>query len=142
MIIDYYTILDVKRDANLDTIKKAFREKIALHHPENSTAPNARAQFNITIEAFNVLSDAKKRKAYDDMLNNTLNTNLPTVITPEQEDTYEEWQKEAKKKSNTSWETPLTDLLLLDIFFDAGFGFLDVLGDELSDAVGDIFDLF
>ena len=142
MIHDYYSILGVDRDANLETIKKVFRKKIALYHPENNKAPEAREKFDVLIEAFNVLSDKNKRKAYDKMLNAKTH-NLPQVITPKQEETYKEWQKEAKKKSKTSWESDLTDLLLLDIFFNLGLsGLFDDVGDILGDTIGDVFDLF
>lgn len=142
MINDYYYILGVDRDADLETIKNVFRKKIALYHPENNKAPEAKEKFDLLIEAFNVLSDKNKRKAYDKMLNDKAH-NLPQVVTPKQEETYKEWQKEAKKKSKTSWESDLTDLLLLDVFFNLGFtGIFDDIGDVIGDTFGDVFDLF
>ena len=142
MITDYYSILGITKNANLDEIKKAFRTEIAIYHPENNSNLNAKEKFDSIIEAFNVLSDAKKRRAYDDMLYNS-ETNKPVIATQKQEETYRDWQKEAKNKSDKSWESSLTDLLLLDLFFDISFGGLfDGIGDELGDAIGDIFDLF
>lgn len=140
MITNYYSILNIEKNADLDSVKKAFRKQIALYHPENNTSPNAREKFDIIIEAFNVLSDDTKRKAYDEMLVKQTKQ-LPDVITPKQKETYRDWQKEAKKKSKTSWETDLTDLLLLDLFFNVGFDIFDGIGDVFGD-VGDVFDLF
>lgn len=141
MITDYYSILDIDKNAYLETIKKAFRMQIALYHPENNTSPGAKEKFDILIEAFNVLSDDKKRAAYDVMLGKSF-SNKP-VITQKEEQTYEDWQKEAKKKSKKSWESDLTDLLLLDLFLDVGmFGIFDDFGDIIGDTIGDVFDLF
>ncbi|SHH40435.1 DnaJ domain-containing protein [Winogradskyella jejuensis] len=143
MITDYYSILGVTKDANLETIKKAFRKEIALYHPENNKAPEAREKFDVLIEAFNVLSNKKKREAYDLMLEKSFSSTVPMVISQKEEETYEDWKKEAKKKSKKSWESDLTDLLLLDLFFDVGiFGMFDDFGDIIGDTIGDVFDLF
>ena len=142
MITDYYSILGITKKANLEDIKKAFRTEIAIYHPENNSSPYAKEKFDSIIEAFNVLSDAEKRKTYDNMLYDSV-TSKPVIVTPKQKETYRDWQKEAKKKSDKSWESSLTDLLLLDLFFDISFGGLfDGIGDEIGDALGDIFDLF
>ncbi|WP_299114619.1 DnaJ domain-containing protein [uncultured Winogradskyella sp.] len=142
MITDYYSILDIEKNADIETIKKAFRTQIALYHPENNKSPEAKEKFDILIEAFNVLSDEKKRKEYDIILEKSF-SNKPMVITPKEEKTYTDWKKEAKRKSKRSWESDLTDLLLLDLFFDVGmFGMFDDFGDIIGDTIGDVFDLF
>lgn len=142
MLTDYYSVLSVERDADLETIKKVFRTEIARYHPENNTSPDAREKFDLLIEAFNVLSDPKKRKAYDEMLAKR-EASVPVVISEKEEETYEEWQKEAKKKSKKSWDADLTDLLLLDLFIDGSlFGMFDGFDDLIGDTLGDVFDLF
>jgi curved DNA-binding protein len=65
---DYYEILGVARDADADAIKKAYR-KLALKwhpdkHPEAERA-EAEKRFKQVSEAYEVLSDADKRKRYD-----------------------------------------------------------------------------
>jgi len=142
MITDYYSILSVDKNADLETIKKAFRKQITLYHPENNKSPEAKEKFDIIIEAINVLSNDKKRAEYDIILEKSF-SNKPMVITPKEEKTYENWQKEAKKKSKKSWESDLTDLLLLDLFLDVSmFGMFDDFGDIIGDSLGDVFDLF
>lgn len=134
--------MGVKKNADLETIKKAFRTQIAIYHPENNKSPDAKEKFDILIEAFNVLSNKKKRAEYDLILEKSF-SNKPMVITPKEEETYQDWQKEAKKKSKKSWESDLTDLLLLDLFLDVGmFGIFDDFGDIIGDSLGDVFDLF
>lgn len=59
---DYYKALGVPRDADADTIKKAFRKLARQHHPD---AGGDEAKFKEINEAYEVLSDDKKRKLYD-----------------------------------------------------------------------------
>ena len=142
MITDYYSILDVDKTANLETIKKAFRTQIALYHPENNSSPDAKQKFDSLIEAFNVLSNKEKRQEYDVILEK-IKSDKALVITQKEKETYKDWKKEAKKKSKKSWESDLTDVLLLDLFFDFGFlSLFDDFGDSIGDTIGDVFDLF
>ena len=63
---DYYTVLGVNRDAPEDEIKKAYRKLAMKHHPDrNPDDKGAEAKFKEAKEAYEVLSDAKKRAAYD-----------------------------------------------------------------------------
>ena len=59
---DYYSILGVSRDADEKTIKKAFRKLAREHHPD---AGGDEAKFKEINEAYEVLSDEKKRRLYD-----------------------------------------------------------------------------
>ncbi|WP_323788053.1 J domain-containing protein [Psychroserpens sp.] len=144
-LINYYELLNVESSADLDTIKKAFRREIALYHPDKNTSEGAKVQFDLLVEAFEMLSDSEKRKAYDEMLS-TSATNKPVRIEPKQQEQYTEWKKEAKKKSEIYWLSDLSDLLVLDLFLDVGLSSLfsgtDNLLDGLGDSLGDIFDIF
>ena len=59
---DYYKALGVPRTATADQIKKAFRKLARTHHPD---AGGDEAKFKEINEAYEVLSDEKKRKLYD-----------------------------------------------------------------------------
>jgi DnaJ-class molecular chaperone len=63
---DHYTALGLGSDASLADIKKAFRQKASLYHPDRNDAPDAAARFRAVQEAYDVLSDDAKRQAYDD----------------------------------------------------------------------------
>lgn len=65
MAKDLYEVLGVSRDATEDEIKKAFRREARKLHPDVNKAPNAEEQFKELNEAYDVLSDPKKRQAYD-----------------------------------------------------------------------------
>jgi molecular chaperone DnaJ len=63
---DYYEILGVARDADQDTIKKAFRKLARETHPDaNPGDPSAEVRFREIAEAYEVLSDPSKRARYD-----------------------------------------------------------------------------
>ena len=63
---DYYEVLGLNRDADAAAVKKAYRKLAKKYHPD-SDAKNAQAEerFKEVTEAYNVLSDEKKRKLYD-----------------------------------------------------------------------------
>ena len=62
---DYYKILGVSRDASADEIKRAYRKLARQYHPDKNKARGAEERFKEANEANEVLSDPKKRKAYD-----------------------------------------------------------------------------
>jgi len=62
---DYYEILGVARTASGDEIKKAFRRLAMQFHPDRNQEDGAEARFKQVSEAYEVLSDAEKRAAYD-----------------------------------------------------------------------------
>jgi molecular chaperone DnaJ len=63
---DYYDILEVSRTATAEEIKKAYRKKALQYHPDkNPGDAEAEKRFKEVSEAYEVLSDEKKRQIYD-----------------------------------------------------------------------------
>jgi molecular chaperone DnaJ len=63
---DYYEVLGVDRNADDNTIKKAYRQLAKKYHPDmNPGDKEAEAKFKEASEAYAVLSDPEKRKQYD-----------------------------------------------------------------------------
>ena len=63
---DYYDILGVDKNASQDDIKRAYRKMALKYHPDkNPGDKEAESKFKECAEAYEVLSDAEKRKRYD-----------------------------------------------------------------------------
>ncbi|KAG5274144.1 hypothetical protein AALO_G00159670 [Alosa alosa] len=64
---DYYDILGVPKDATERQIKKAFHRLAMKLHPDKNKSPDAETKFREIAEAYETLSDEKRRQEYDQM---------------------------------------------------------------------------
>jgi len=68
---DYYKILSVDKSVNGEDIKKAYRKRAMIHHPDRHSGAtdtekeDHERKFKDVVEAYTVLSDAKRRRVYD-----------------------------------------------------------------------------
>jgi len=62
---DYYRTLGISKGATDDEIKKAYRKLALKYHPDKNKSPEAEEKFKEVAEAYEVLSDKKKRDIYD-----------------------------------------------------------------------------
>src|ERR1700722_9737738 len=63
---DYYNTLDISKGATAEEIKKAYRKKAVKFHPDKNPGDSeAEKKFKEISEAYEVLSDEKKRQTYD-----------------------------------------------------------------------------
>ena len=63
---DYYEVLGVPKNADAQTIKKAYRQKAIQYHPDkNPGDKEAEEKFKEAAEAYEVLSNPEKREQYD-----------------------------------------------------------------------------
>lgn len=62
---DYYKILGITKGATDDEIKKAYRKLALKYHPDKNKAAGAEERFKEVAEAYEVLSDKKKKEIYD-----------------------------------------------------------------------------
>ncbi len=62
---DYYAYLELRRDATPGEIKRAYRRLVRVYHPDATGSADAKERFHRIQEAYEVLSDAARRKQYD-----------------------------------------------------------------------------
>ena len=62
---DYYAILEISKKASDEEIKKAYRKLALKYHPDKNKSAEAEEKFKLVAEAYEVLSDKKKREIYD-----------------------------------------------------------------------------
>lgn len=74
---DYYKILGIPKNANDDEIKKAYRKLALRYHPDKNKSPEAEEKFKEVAEAYEVLSDKKKRDIYDEYGEEGLKGGIP-----------------------------------------------------------------
>lgn len=63
---DFYKILGVRPNATLSEIKRAYREKAKLLHPDLTGDASRRDEFNEVVQAYRVLSDMRQRSIFDE----------------------------------------------------------------------------
>ena len=65
---DLYDILGISRTASADDVRRAHRKLALQYHPDRNKAKDAPAKFAEIQEAYEILSDAEKRRQYDDFI--------------------------------------------------------------------------
>lgn len=85
---DYYEILGVAPNADKNVIKQTYRQLARKHHPDvNPGNKDAEEKFKTINEAYQVLSDAKQRKKYDELRAQ-----------------YQQWQKTGGQQQDFDWQ--------------------------------------
>ena len=67
-----YNILGVAPNASNDDIKKRYRSLAMRFHPDRNSEEGAEARFNAIQQAYEVLTDAKRRAEYDQQMNDRI----------------------------------------------------------------------
>ena len=90
---NYYSILGIFNNASQDDIKRAYRQKAKLYHPDVSDLDNAQELFVQVHEAYSILSNPQRRSHYDLILDNYLNKQKPI-----KSEIFKDWEVRAKEE--------------------------------------------
>jgi DnaJ-class molecular chaperone len=116
-----YDILGVAKDAPENAIRKAYRKLARLHHPDvNPGSKSAEDAFKKVSSAYEVLSDPKRRAAYDEFGEDSLQGGFDAVKARE----YARWQQARQRRSQDFDEGP------------AAFDFAELFGRARGPARG------
>jgi curved DNA-binding protein len=99
-----YEILGVPKTAEIDAIRKAYRKLARKHHPDvNPGDAKAEAQFKRVAAAYEVLSDEKKRAAYDEFGE----ASLAGGFDADKARSYQQWQDTRQRRTTRFDEGPV-----------------------------------
>jgi curved DNA-binding protein len=99
-----YDTLGVAKSASLDEIRKAYRKLARRHHPDvNPGNAGAEASFKNVAAAYEVLSDEKRRAAYDEFGD----ASLAGGFDPDKARSYKQWQDTRQQRSQDFEQGPL-----------------------------------
>lgn len=85
---NYYELLEISRTATTAEIRKAYRSKAKIYHPDMNMHTNSHMHFLILTQAYETLIDPNKRHVYDLML----------VTSKEPMLTYDQWKEIEKRR--------------------------------------------
>jgi curved DNA-binding protein len=103
MAENLYDILGVKKDASADAIRKAYRKLARRHHPDvNPGDKKSEESFKKAATAYEVLSDEKRRKAYDEFGEESLHGGFD----PDKAREYAKWQQTRRQRTSDFDERP------------------------------------
>jgi len=72
---NYYSTLELDKNASIDEIRKSFRTLALKYHPDKNKDESAKEKFMRIVEAYEILSDANGKKNYDESI--TIKKNKP-----------------------------------------------------------------
>ena len=109
----YYAILGVSQKANFQEIKKSYRRLAKKYHPDRNKSPNAEETIKKINQAFEILSDRKKRKQYDLEASNIFDakdSNYEENLSDQKQRNSYNFTK-AESKSNLGYDNSLLDTI-------------------------------
>ncbi|MBQ6219808.1 MAG: DnaJ domain-containing protein [Methanosphaera sp.] len=102
-IQDYYGILNVEADADNKTIKDAYECNMKKYHPDVNNGAKAQRKYELSQEAYEVLSDGDKRKEYDKLREKALANQKKKEEAQEKID-YDKSGQTSSKKSKSPFK--------------------------------------
>jgi hypothetical protein len=109
---DYYKVLIINRNAESSDIKKAYRTLALKWHPDINKDFGAQEKFIEINEAYEILNNNSKRKIYDVLYNdyvNSLNAKSQSKVDNEKFTRYNSWSNEARQTAYNRSKMPYSE---------------------------------
>jgi len=133
MAEDLYRVLGVPKNADADAIKKAYRKLAQKLHPDkNPGNAQVEARFKAVNQAYDVLSDQKKRTLYDEFGEEGLREGFD----PARARAYKQWSTQQGGRGGWTGTVDGSQVRLEDLFGNAGAGGRGGIGDMFGDLFG------
>jgi curved DNA-binding protein CbpA len=152
MPTDYYQILGISRESTTEQIRRAYRIRAKLLHPDINKKENAKQLFQLLNEAYQVLINPEKRRWYDFKLKYPSTTGIrpqpQTRPTPKYESYYRAYtqQQQQKKQEEETywWARKILDNFLFYFLAISGilaifFGIIQLIDEEEKGVGGVVF---
>jgi len=128
---DLYEILGVPRTASAEEVKKAYRRLAKKYHPDvNPGNKAAEERFKVVTAAFEVLSDEKRRKLYDEFGPDALRTGFDEKKAEE----YRHWSRQGTPPGAMPFD--FGDFRTVNVGDMGSFDFGSIFGDLFGGAAG------
>ena len=127
---NYYQILNIRRTANNDEIKKLYRQAALFWHPDKNKSTNAHEKFIEVNEAYNILIDVSKRRVYDHLYDSFYNVQQEINVfreTKKDYKTYEQWVKFERMKAEQLMKISSDKIITDTFYFIDKYGWLILL---------------
>lgn len=155
MPLDYYQMLGVSRDSSTEQIRRAYRMRAKILHPDTSKKENAKQLFQMLNEAYQVLINPEKRRWYDFKLKYPSTTGQrpqPQKRPYTDYDSYyraytQRQQQNRKDDENYWWVRKILDNFLFYFLIVSGvlaifFGIVQLMDNEERGAGGVVFGIW
>ena len=101
---NYYTILNIERNSDLEEIKRAYKKQIKIYHPDKNKDKNSTETFLKIQKAFETLTDEKKKKEYD---LNLLDYEQKQKLSKRRKEKINELERKEKEAKNKTYESKI-----------------------------------
>jgi DnaJ-class molecular chaperone len=127
---DYYKILNIRKTANTEEIKKAYRQAALFWHPDKNKASDAHAKFIEINEAYNILIDSEKRAVYNMLYEFHFKISTDLIVRQETKfdyKIYQDWVQESRVKAEKLAKVSIDNILTDSFHFIDKYGWVVLL---------------
>ena len=117
----HYKTLDVEQDADIKTIKQAYKRKAFKLHPDRNPNNTAKKEYTAVQDAYDMLSNKQSRARYDLSLRGGEGRNTYNTYSDEAYNNYHDIDELLRRAKYTGWNSPKPTVLTAKITLEEAF---------------------